>query len=154
REAVRPGATLDRMRNVGQPPPGPRLLDAALERLPRRLQQLLCLRAHVPDRNGARRVDVQPVLLDADVETDNVAFPEGTIVGDSVHDLFVHRDAGRGRIPVKSLERGPAAARHNQLFDPGVEIAPRASRLDEITRQLEALDYDGAVRLHGHDVLR
>src|SRR5262249_43044924 len=91
---------------------------------------------------------------DADVETDNVAFPEGTIVGDSVHDLFVHRDAGRGRIPVKSLERGPAAARHNQLFDPGVEIAPRASRLDEITRQLEALDHDGAVRLHGHDVLR
>ena len=89
---------LDRCRDVAQPLPMPRLLEPLPQRRLRHRQQPHCLLGHWADGNRHRRVRMEAVQLRAQVDPDNVAFPQQPPgVRDSMNDLVVDRRADRCR---------------------------------------------------------
>src|SRR6185436_14622803 len=98
REAMLLDVLLDGVRDVGEAPAGPALLDAELEALPGDVEQLLDPRRHLTDRQRERAIGVVPIHDTPQVQTDDVALLDPPLRGrNAVHDFLVDRDAHGGR---------------------------------------------------------
>src|SRR5258705_350267 len=100
-------------------------------------------RAHLPHREGARRVAEEAVLLHADVQRDDVALAEEALAArDPVHHFLVDRGAdARGESPIP-LERRLAARIADEFLRQTVQLQ-RADPGSHLPRQHEeALPHD------------
>src|SRR6267142_4780748 len=153
REAVPLHVRLDRVRDVGEAPARPALLDGLIEALAGDVEQLLHLRGHVADGEGERAVRVVPVHDTPEVQADDIAVLDAAVGrGNPVHDLLVDRDADGGREAAVALEGRPGAARRDEALHVLVDLERRQTRLHEAAQVLDDVGEDMAGRAHQTDL--
>src|SRR5438094_463417 len=153
REAVPLHVHLDGVRDVGETPARPALLDGLIEALTGDVEQLLHLRRHVADGEGERAVRVVPVHDTPEVQADDIALLDAAVGrGNPVHDLLVDRDADGGREAAVALEGRLGAARRDEALHVLVDLERRQARLHEAAQVLDDVGEDMAGRAHQTDL--
>jgi len=124
--AVRLDVLLHRGADVVHPRARPYHPNRLLERTLRHRKQPLGLGRHAPHRHRHRRVAEVPVELGPEVDRQDVALAQHTLVRrNPVDHLLVHRRANRRGIPVVPLERRNRAGVDNHPLGHLIELARR-----------------------------
>ena len=142
---------LDRMRDVSDPVPDDRVGDSRGERVLGDVEQSLILLADRPHAERVRAVGDVAVERDADVDRHEVAVADDELVGDSVNDDVVGRDADRLGVALVALGGRYAALLADEVACGVVELVRRDARTkqradvgdrlgDEHTRRGDLLD--------------
>ena len=155
REPVRLDVRLDRVRHVGESPPGPALLDGPVQALAGHVEELLDPRRYRADRQRERAVRIVPLDDTTEVQPDDVTLADlAPRRRDPVHDLFVDRDARRRREPAIALERGRRARAVDERLDVLVDLERRHPRANERAKPLHHPGQDVAGPPHERDLAR
>src|SRR5262249_57312544 len=83
------GVALNGVRDIAQPPAGPREFERVIQRLLGHVEQILCRFGNTPDRIAPGRVAMVALPDHADVDADDIAFTQHARPRDAVNDLLV-----------------------------------------------------------------